>query len=62
MYHTYENAAIVIIFNGVLSEDAVVSVPGVYGKVGGVSTLTAIAIIFFCIDLLKITKCCYTSL
>jgi uncharacterized phosphosugar-binding protein len=35
----------VIIFNGVPSEDAVVSVPGVYGKVGGVSTLTAIAII-----------------
>ncbi|HYL44313.1 MAG TPA: sugar isomerase domain-containing protein [Ktedonobacteraceae bacterium] len=32
------------IFNGVTSEDAVVSVPGVAGKVGGVSTLSAIAI------------------
>lgn len=34
----------ITIFNGVSSEDAVVSVPGVAGKVGGVSTLAAIAI------------------
>ncbi|HEU5348690.1 MAG TPA: sugar isomerase domain-containing protein, partial [Ktedonobacterales bacterium] len=34
----------ITIFNGVLSDDAVVSVPGVAGKVGGVSTLAAIAI------------------
>lgn len=33
------------IFNGVTPEDAVVSVHGVTGKVGGVSTLSAIAII-----------------
>ncbi|WP_207229203.1 sugar isomerase domain-containing protein [Ktedonosporobacter rubrisoli] len=35
----------ITIFNGVSSEDAVVSVPGVAGKVGGVSTLASIAII-----------------
>ncbi len=35
----------VTLFNGVPSEDAIVSVPGVHGKVGGVSTLAAIAII-----------------
>ncbi len=34
----------ITIFNGVSSEDAVISVPGVSGKVGGVSTLAAIAI------------------
>ncbi|HVU69695.1 MAG TPA: sugar isomerase domain-containing protein [Ktedonobacteraceae bacterium] len=34
----------ITIFNGVSSEDAVVAVPGVAGKVGGVSTLSAIAI------------------
>ncbi|WP_409271527.1 sugar isomerase domain-containing protein [Neobacillus sp. SCS-31] len=34
-----------IIFNGVSPEDAVVDVPGVAGKVGGLSTLSAIAII-----------------
>lgn len=34
----------ITIFNGVSSEDAVVAVPGVAGKVGGVSTLAAIAI------------------
>ena len=34
----------ITLFNGVSSEDAVVSVPGVYGKVGGVSTLAAIAL------------------
>jgi uncharacterized phosphosugar-binding protein len=33
------------IFNGVSSEDAVVEVPGVAGKVGGVSTLASIAVI-----------------
>lgn len=35
----------ITIFNGVSSEDAVVAVPGVSGKVGGVSTLAAIAIL-----------------
>lgn len=35
----------ITIFNGVSSEDAVVSVPGVQGKVGGVSTLAALAIL-----------------
>lgn len=35
----------ITIFNGVSSEDAVVAVPGVAGKVGGVSTLAAIAIL-----------------
>jgi len=35
----------ITIFNGVSSEDAVVPVPGVQGKVGGVSTLAAIAIL-----------------
>jgi uncharacterized phosphosugar-binding protein len=34
-----------VIFNGVSPEDAVVDVPGVYGRVGGLSTLSAIAII-----------------
>lgn len=34
-----------VIFNGVSPEDAVVDVPGVYGRVGGLSTLAAIAII-----------------
>lgn len=34
-----------IIYNGVTPEDAVVSVPNVAGKVGGLSTLSAIAII-----------------
>jgi len=34
-----------VIFNSVSSEDAVVEVPGVKGKVGGMSTLSAIAII-----------------
>lgn len=33
------------LYNGVSSEDAVVSVPGVAGKVGGVSTLASIALI-----------------
>jgi uncharacterized phosphosugar-binding protein len=33
------------IFNGVSSEDAVVEIPGVAGKVGGVSTLASIAVI-----------------
>lgn len=35
----------ITIFNDAPSEDAVVSVPGVSGKVGGVSTLAAIAVI-----------------
>jgi uncharacterized phosphosugar-binding protein len=35
----------VILFNGVPAEDAVVAVPGVAGKVGGVSTLAAIALV-----------------
>ncbi|WP_376796028.1 sugar isomerase domain-containing protein [Thermogemmatispora sp.] len=34
-----------VLFNGVPAEDAVVSVPGVNGKVGGVSTLAAIALL-----------------
>lgn len=34
-----------IIFNGVSPEDAVIEVPGVNGKVGGLSTLSAISII-----------------
>jgi uncharacterized phosphosugar-binding protein len=34
-----------IIFNGVSPEDAVIDVPGVNGKVGGLSTLSSIAII-----------------
>ncbi|MDR7238857.1 sugar isomerase domain-containing protein [Neobacillus drentensis] len=34
-----------VIYNGVTPEDAVVDVPGVSGKVGGLSTLSAIAII-----------------
>lgn len=34
----------ITLFNGASSEDAVVSVPGVSGKVGGVSTLASIAI------------------
>ena len=35
----------ITLYNGVSSEDAVVSVPGVTGKVGGVSTLASIALI-----------------
>lgn len=35
----------ITIFNAVTPEDAVVSVPGVTGKIGGASTLSAIAII-----------------
>jgi len=34
-----------VIYNGVTPEDAVIDVPGVSGKVGGLSTLSAIAII-----------------
>ena len=35
----------VTLFNGVPSEDAVIAVPGVYGKVAGVSTLAVIALL-----------------
>lgn len=35
----------ITLFNGVPSEDAVIAVPGVYGNVGGVSTLSAIALL-----------------